>query len=124
MERAVFIDGGASWGLQIGGQSTDLVLIAVNEHGFQDLLRTSSKSAGTRPRRPGRWTEYAGLHRLEDECGASHLLAQQGSVCRNQPGWTVVSQNTEDTEIYFGHPHSFEAILKGTVAVPDGSVDL
>jgi lipid-binding SYLF domain-containing protein len=29
---------GGSFGLQIGGQSTDLVLVAVNERGFQDLL--------------------------------------------------------------------------------------
>ena len=36
---------------------------------------------------------------------------------------TVVSQNKEDTEIYFGHPHSFQAILKGEIAPPDGSVD-
>ena len=34
---------------------------------------------------------------------------------------TSVSQNSEDTEIYFGGPHSFEAILKGEIAVPEGA---
>src|SRR6202008_1125392 len=37
---------GGSWGLQIGGQSTDLILIAVNDHGFQDLLKSKFKIGG------------------------------------------------------------------------------
>ena len=35
---------------------------------------------------------------------------------------TSVSQNREDTELYYGAPHDFEAILKGDVAVPPGAV--
>jgi lipid-binding SYLF domain-containing protein len=35
---------------------------------------------------------------------------------------TSVSQNKEDTELYFGHPHSFESVLKGNVEVPEGAV--
>jgi SH3 domain-containing YSC84-like protein 1 len=34
---------GGSWGLQIGGQSTDLILVAVNNRGFQDLLKSKFK---------------------------------------------------------------------------------
>jgi hypothetical protein len=33
-----------------------------------------------------------------------------------------VSQNKEDTEIYFGAPHPFESVLKGNVAVPAGAI--
>jgi lipid-binding SYLF domain-containing protein len=35
---------------------------------------------------------------------------------------TSVSQNKEDTEIYFGAPHPFESVLKGNVAVPAGAI--
>ena len=35
---------------------------------------------------------------------------------------TSVSQNSEDTELYYGAPHSFETILKGSVDVPPGAV--
>jgi lipid-binding SYLF domain-containing protein len=36
---------------------------------------------------------------------------------------TSVSQNKEDTEIYFGGPHDFESVLKGIdVPVPTGAV--
>src|ERR1700739_1893101 len=34
---------GGSWGLQIGGQSTDLVLVAVNNKGMQDLMKSKFK---------------------------------------------------------------------------------
>ena len=37
---------GGSWGLQAGGQSTDLVLVAVNDRGFQDLLKSKFKIGG------------------------------------------------------------------------------
>jgi lipid-binding SYLF domain-containing protein len=35
---------------------------------------------------------------------------------------TSVSQNQEDTELYFGGAHTFESILKGNVEVPAGAV--
>ena len=37
---------GGSFGFQIGGQSTDLVLVAVNDRGFQDLLKSKFKIGG------------------------------------------------------------------------------
>jgi hypothetical protein len=33
-----------------------------------------------------------------------------------------VSQNVDDTDVYFGAPHHFETILKGEVPVPEGAV--
>ncbi len=35
---------------------------------------------------------------------------------------TGVSQNKEDTELYFGQPQTFENVLKGNVDVPAGAV--
>ena len=37
---------GGSFGFQIGGQATDLVLVAVNDRGMQDLLRNKFKIGG------------------------------------------------------------------------------
>ena len=37
---------GGSFGFQIGGQATDLVLVAVNQKGFQDLLKNKVKLGG------------------------------------------------------------------------------
>jgi lipid-binding SYLF domain-containing protein len=34
---------------------------------------------------------------------------------------TSVSQNKEDTELYYGAPENFESVLKGNVEVPSGA---
>jgi lipid-binding SYLF domain-containing protein len=115
---------GGSWGLQIGGQSTDLVLIAVNDHGFQDLLKNKFKIGGDAAAAAGpvgRNTQAATDWKMNAE-----LLTysrSKGVFAGISLDGTVVSQNQEDTEIYFGHPHSFQAILKGDVAPPAGSVE-
>ena len=114
---------GGSWGLQIGGQSTDLVLIAVNDHGFQDLLKNKFKIGGDAAASAGpvgRNTQAATDWKMNAE-----LLTysrSKGLFAGIDLDGTVVSQNLEDTEIYYGHAHSFQAILKGQVAPPAGSV--
>ena len=115
---------GGSWGLQIGGQSTDLVLIAVNDHGFQDLLKNKFKIGGDAAASAGpvgRNTQAATDWKMNAE-----LLTysrSKGLFAGIDLDGTVVSQNTDDTEIYYGHPHSFQAILKGDVEPPAGSVE-
>lgn len=115
---------GGSWGLQIGGQSTDLVLIAVNDHGFQDLLKNKFKIGGDAAASAGpvgRNTQAATDWKMNAE-----LLTysrSKGLFAGIDLDGTVVSQNQDDTEIFYGHPHSFDAILKGTVAPPAGSVE-
>jgi SH3 domain-containing YSC84-like protein 1 len=115
---------GGSWGFQIGGQATDLVLIAVNDNGFQDLLKSKFKIGGDAAAAAGpvgRNTEASTDWKMNAE-----LLTYsrtKGVFAGVSLDGTVVSQNQEDTEVYFGHPHSFQAILKGDVAPPAGSVD-
>ena len=115
---------GGSWGFQIGGQATDLVLIAVNDTGFQDLLKNKFKIGGDAAAAAGpvgRNTQAA----TDWKMGAELLTysRSKGVFAGVSLDGTVVSQNQEDTEVYFGHPHSFQAILKGDVAPPAGSVD-
>jgi lipid-binding SYLF domain-containing protein len=113
---------GGSWGLQAGGQSTDLVLIAVNERGFQDLLKSKFKIGGDAAASAGpvgRNSQAATDWRMNAE-----LLTysrSKGLFAGIDLDGTVVSQNKEDTELFFSHPHSFDAILKGDVAPPAGS---
>jgi lipid-binding SYLF domain-containing protein len=113
---------GGSFGFQAGGQSIDLVLIAVNDHGFQDLLKNKFKIGGDAAASAGpvgRNTEAATDWKLNAE-----LLTysrSKGLFAGIDLNGTGVSQNTEDTELYFGQPHSFDSILRGNVAVPDGA---
>ena len=114
---------GGSWGLQIGGQSTDLVLVAVNDHGFQDLLRSKFKigaDAAASAGPVGRNGQAATDWKLNAE-----LLTysrSKGLFAGIDLDGTVVSQNSDDTELYFGQEYPFQSILKGTVEVPEGAV--
>lgn len=114
---------GGSFGLQFGGQSTDLILVAVNDRGLQDLLKSKFKIGGDAAAAAGpvgRNGQAATDWRMSAE-----LLTysrSKGLFAGIDLDGTSVSQNKEDTEVYFGQDQSFETILKGNVAVPAGAV--
>lgn len=114
---------GGSFGLQIGGQSTDLVLIAVNDKGFQDLLKAKFKIGGDASAAAGP------IGRSGQAATDWKMTAELLSYSRNKGIFagidldgTSVSQNKEDTQIYYGAPHEFGGVLKGNVPVPEGAV--
>jgi len=114
---------GGSWGLQIGAQSTDLVLIAVNDRGFQDLLKDKFKIGGDASAAAGPVGRNSTAS--TDWKMSAELLSysrSKGLFAGIDLDGTSVSQNSDDTEHYYGASHSFEAILKGAVAVPPGAV--
>jgi lipid-binding SYLF domain-containing protein len=114
---------GGSFGFQIGGQSTDLILVAVNDRGFQDLLKNKFKIGGDASAAAGPvgrqgsaatdWKMNAELLSYSRNKGLFAGISLDG---------TSVSQNSEDTELYYGRPERFETILKGDVDVPPGAV--
>jgi SH3 domain-containing YSC84-like protein 1 len=115
---------GGSWGLQIGGQSTDLVLVAVNDRGMQDLLKNKFKIGGDASAAAGP-VGRAGQAATDWKMNAELLSysRNKGLFAGISLDGTGVSQNREDTEIYYGSPQQFETVLKGNVAVPGGAVE-
>jgi len=114
---------GGSFGFQIGGQATDLILIAVNDRGFQDLLKNKFKIGGDASAAAGP------VGRSGQAATDWKMSAELLSYSRNKGLFagisldgTSVSQNSDDTEIYYGQPQRFQAVLKGDVAVPPGAV--
>jgi lipid-binding SYLF domain-containing protein len=113
---------GGSFGFQIGGQATDLVLVAVNDRGFQDLLKSKFKIGGDVAASAGpvgRNSQASTDWKLNAE-----LLTysrSKGLFAGIDLNGATVSQNTEDTELYFGQAHGFNSILKGDVPVPPGA---
>src|ERR1700757_3340898 len=93
---------GGSWGLQIGGQSTDLILVAVNDRGFQDLLKSKFKigadaSAAAGP--VGRAGQAATDWKMNAE-----LLSysrNKGIFAGIDLDGTSVTQNKQDTDTYY-----------------------
>ena len=115
---------GGSFGFQIGGQSTDLVLVAVNERGLQDLLKNKFKIGGDASAAAGP-VGRAGQASTDWKMNAELLSysRNKGLFAGIDLDGTSVSQNSEDTELYFGQPLKFESILKGSVDVPEGAKD-
>jgi len=110
---------GGSFGFQIGGQSTDLVLVAVNQRGMQDLMNSKFKIGGNASAAAGPVGRDASaatnltLH--------SELLTYsraRGVFAGIDLSGTVVNQNTEDTRTFYGTDRPFDTILEGKVATP------
>jgi lipid-binding SYLF domain-containing protein len=114
---------GGSFGFQIGGQSTDLVLVAVNDRGFQDLLKSKFKIGGDASAAAGP-VGRAGQAATDWKMNAELLSysRNKGLFAGVDLDGTSVSQNKEDTELYFGAPQSFDNVLRGNVPVPPGAV--
>jgi SH3 domain-containing YSC84-like protein 1 len=114
---------GGSFGFQIGGQGTDLVLVAVNDRGFQDLLRSKFKigadaSAAAGP--VGRDAAASTNWKLQSE-----LLTwsrSKGLFAGIDLSGVSVSQNTADTDALYGATHPFNEILRGNEPVPSSAV--
>jgi lipid-binding SYLF domain-containing protein len=110
---------GGSFGFQIGGSGTDLVLVAVNQKGFQDLLESKFKigagaSAAAGP--VGRTAGAATNWKLQSE-----LLTwsrSKGLFAGVDLNGVAVFENNDDATKFYGEPHSFDQILHGHVIPP------
>jgi SH3 domain-containing YSC84-like protein 1 len=114
---------GGSWGLQIGGQATDLILVAVNERGMQDLLRSKFKIGGDASAAAGP-VGRAGQASTDWKMSAELLSysRNKGLFAGIDLDGTSVSQNSDDTATFYGTPQDFRSVLSGSVAVPPGAI--
>lgn len=110
---------GGSYGFQIGAQGTDLVLVAVNEKGMQDLLKSKFKigaDAAATAGPVGRNAQASTDWRLNAE-----LLTysrSKGLLAGIDLSGVSVSQNTDDTNAFYGGSQAPGAILHGDVPAP------
>jgi lipid-binding SYLF domain-containing protein len=113
---------GGSFGWQIGGQSTDLILIAMNQNGLQDMLKNKVKlgadaaaSAGPVGRNAQAGTDW--------KLNAEFLTysRSKGLFAGLDLDGTVLSQNADDTRTEYGTDLPFDTILKGNQPVPDNA---
>jgi lipid-binding SYLF domain-containing protein len=115
---------GGSFGFQAGGQGTDLVLVAVNQKGFQDLLKSKFKIGGDASAAAGpvgRDSQAATNWKLQSE-----LLTwsrAKGLFAGVDLNGVAVMENIDDTTTFYGAPHTFEEVLKGNVPPPPAASD-
>ena len=110
---------GGSFGFQIGGQATDLVMIAMNDQGLQKMLGDKFKlgadaaaSAGPVGRNAAAGTDW--------KLNAEFLTysRSKGLFAGIDLDGTVVSQNQDNTRTLYGAAIPFDTILKGGEATP------
>jgi len=110
---------GGSFGFQIGGQSTDLVLVAMNQQGLQDMLKNKFKIGGDA-------AASAGPVGRNAQAGTDWKLNAEFLTWSRSKGLfagidldgTVLSQNQDDTRTFYGADIPFSSILAGNHATP------
>ncbi len=113
---------GGSFGWQIGGQSTDLILVAMNKNGLDHMLHNKFKigadaaaSAGPVGRNAQAGTDW--------KLNAEFLTysRSKGLFAGLDLDGTVLSQNDEDTRSEYGANVSYGSVLQGSVETPDNA---
>lgn len=113
---------GGSWGLQFGGEATDLVLVVMNQRGMDDLLSSKFKIGGSASAAAGPVGRNAAADtdwKLKAEI-LTYSRAR-GAFAGVDLGGAVVSQDKDETRLLYGHMVPFADILNGKVAPPPGS---
>src|ERR1700734_2109878 len=111
---------GGSFGFQAGGQGTDLILVAVNDRGFQDLLKSKFKIGGDAAAAAGpvgRDSQAATDWKLTAEL-LTYSRAR-GLFAGIDLTGAVVNKKNDPTRPFYVLLNPNAQILKGEVAVPD-----
>src|ERR1700679_95933 len=111
---------GGSFGFQIGGQATDLLLVAVSDKGFQDLLKNKFKIGGDASAAAGpvgRDSQAATDWKLNAEL-LTYSRAK-GLFAGVDLTGAVVDENVDATRAFYGVAHPTAQILKGDVGTPN-----
>jgi lipid-binding SYLF domain-containing protein len=111
--------GGGSWGLQIGVEGVDLVMLVMNDRGLQHLL--SSKFELT-----GEGSVAAGPIGRHASAGTDWKMNTEMLTYSRSKGvfagitleGAVVEQDNDSTRAIYGKHMMFRSILSGTVATP------
>src|SRR5258705_13142359 len=113
---------GGSWGLQIGGEAVDLVMLVMNDKGMEHLLSSKFKlgaeaSAAAGP--VGRQAEANTDWKMRAEV-LSYSRAR-GVFAGLELNGAVVKQDDDDTRLLYGKEVSFKDILTGRIPPPPGT---
>jgi SH3 domain-containing YSC84-like protein 1 len=113
---------GGSWGLQLGGQAIDLVMVVTNDQGMQHLLSSKFKlgadaSAAAGP--VGRQT--AADTDISMRAEVLTYSRARGVFAGIDLTGAVVNQDKDETTLLYGKPIAFADILGGKVTPPPAS---
>lgn len=113
---------GGSWGLQLGGQAVDLVMVVMNDKGMQDLLSSkfklgvnASAAAGPVGRDAAANTDW----KMKAE--VLTYSRARGVFAGVDLSGSAITQDRDETRILYGRMEPFAQILDGKVKPPASS---
>ena len=115
---APFSVSGLSWGAQIGGKSTDLLMFIMNEKGMNDLISGHFKVGADVSAAPGpvgrtAWAE-AGW-----KAGILTYSSSKGAFIGASLNGAELQQDQRATQAWYGTDVPFQDILTGKVKIPN-----
>jgi lipid-binding SYLF domain-containing protein len=110
---------GVSFGLQVGGQSTDLVLVGVTKQSGDDLLKAKVKLGGDA-------AVAAGPVGRDSQADTTEIASAEFLTYSRNKGLFAgvdlsgdeVNQNTKDTRAIYGEDIPYQTILNGGTPIP------
>jgi SH3 domain-containing YSC84-like protein 1 len=116
---APFTITGGSWGLQLGGQAVDLVMIVTNDRGMQHLLSSHVKLGADMSAAAGPVGRDAAAD--TDISMRAELLTYsraRGLFAGIDLSGSVIAQDKDETRLLYGKMVPFRDILRGRVPPP------
>src|ERR1700674_231594 len=113
---------GGSWGLQLGGQAIDLVMVVTNDQGMQHLLSSKFKLGADASAAAGPVGRDATADTdVKMRAEVLTYSRSRGIFAGIDLSGAAITQDKDETTLLFGKMVPFEDILGGNVAPPEGS---
>src|SRR5579862_7401810 len=115
--------GGGSWGLQIGVEDVDLVMLVMNDQGLQHLLSSKFELTGEGSVAAGPVGRHASAG--TDWKMNTEILTysrSKGVFAGISLDGAVVEQDKDSTRAIYGRDRSFHAVLSGEVTPPKSTL--
>jgi lipid-binding SYLF domain-containing protein len=119
---AFFTIKGGSFGLQIGGQAVDLVMLIMNQDGMRNLLSSKFKVGADASAAAG----PVGRHAAADtdwkmRAQVLSYSRARGAFAGLELNGAVIAQDKDSTRDFYGRMVPFKTSLTGTIEPPSGS---
>ena len=110
---------GASFGMQIGGQAVDLIMVVMNENGMRNMLSSRFKLGADASVAAGPVGRHAeGMTDWKMRAEVLTYSRARGVFAGLTLNGAMISQDKNDTRAFYGRMVPFKTLLTGALPVP------
>lgn len=113
---------GGSWGLQIGGEATDLVMLIMNQRGMDHLLTSKFKIGAEASGAAGPvGRQVAGDTDWKMKAEVLTYSRSRGAFAGIDLNGAAIKQDKDETAVLYGKYIPFQTVLSGHVTAPESA---